>query len=201
MAAELIVEPGVSHSFLHDLESTYFILLFHCITNMKHGLSKGAAANLFHDVLDSRHYTQDGEWQKYGFMLQKKWISKYNIPSNRPFTSLICNLHSKFKERYWQLELKEDEDESKPSLPSFIMPAECMATNFGYDVFIEIFDKQLGSSDWPAGDKAISQRILNSNSNVTLAGSGLKRGIMPDDDSGTSTGKRNCKWRYQSLTL
>jgi len=81
MAAELVVDPGVPHSFLHDLKSTYFILLFHCITNMKHSLSKGATTNLFHNVLDLRHYTQDGGWQKFGFMLQKKWILKYNIPS------------------------------------------------------------------------------------------------------------------------
>jgi len=105
-----------------------------------------------------------------------------------------------------ELEEEEDEDESKPSqskpsLPSFMTPVECTATNFSYDVFIEIFDKQLRSSDWPAGDKAISQCILNSNLDVALAGSGLKRGITPDDDSGMSTGKCNCKWRYQSSTL
>ena len=69
MAAELFLSPEIAHSFLHNLESTYFVLLFHGITNIKHTLPKGLAANIFHDILNSRCYGQGGGIQKFFFML------------------------------------------------------------------------------------------------------------------------------------
>lgn len=145
MAAELFLSPEIAHSFLHDLESTYFVLLFHGITNMKHTLPKGLAANIFHDILNSRRYGQGGGIQKFFFMLQSSSVGQYSVPSNEPFTRLIHNLHIKLNARYFQLDHAPQEILPQLRLPSFMTPAECMAANFGHDAFIKIFDDVLSS--------------------------------------------------------
>jgi Fungal protein kinase len=199
MAAELILEPHIPHSFLHDLESTYYVLLFHGITNMKHNSPPGFSANILYDVLDSRRYDQRGGLQKFGFILGAFAITQYNAPSNNhPFTSLIHSLHLKLRERYLQLDDASANRLAAPRLPSFMTPAECKATNFGHDALIEIFDKELKSPDWPADDRATRQIILRSNSELALLGSGSKRSRAPEDDGGKSTGNRNNKRQYQS---
>jgi len=164
MATELIVAPNIPHSFLHDLESAYFVLLFQAITNMNHTLPEGDGGNIIHDILDSRRYKKNGGKQKYGFMTQIAILWEYDIPSNKQFISLLRKLHLKLRDRYLQLDGALVTDQPATRLPSFMTPAECTATGFGHDAFIKIFDEELKSSHWPADDQATAQCVLRSNS-------------------------------------
>jgi hypothetical protein len=197
MAAELVKNPRIPHSFVHDLESAYFVLLSHGIRNMNHTLPEGEAASMVHDILDSRRYGSGGGLPKFYFMNSWSSMSEYEIPSNKPFATLLHELHIKHNTRYIQLDSKSLSAEELANLrPSFMTPEALMADDFNHEVFIDIMDKALKSEGWPTDDHAVSRHILRSNSSIALSlikSSSERSRTWDEDGSNTSTNDRGSK--------
>src|SRR6266850_1444818 len=120
-------------------------------------------------------------------------MRQYHIPSNKPLTTLIHDLHMKHSSRYSQIEKQLAAKSPVPPLPSFVTEKQYEGSAFKHDVFIEIIEKALNSSGWPADDHAVGEPVLRPNSDVAQATSGSKRSRSQYESCSLSTGNHISK--------
>ena len=113
LSAELLLYPQIPHSFIHDIESAYFVLLSIGLEKMPTENQKQFASNILYDIMDARRYESGGGMQKYFFMTLPTALRNFKIPSNPKFGSLMRTLHGKLSSRYQQLENLQKNKENK----------------------------------------------------------------------------------------
>ena len=148
IAAELIDDPNTPHSFVHDLESAYYILLNHSVHYMEHSWTLARVSNFIKDTLDLRRYDGEGGLQKLHFIVARFGLGSnpFNIPENQPLMALLKNLYEKHMSRYQTPNLPDKR------LPSFVAHEIYMENEFRHQVFIDMMDDALNSPSWPNND-------------------------------------------------
>ena len=193
------MSPRIPHSFVHDLESAYLVLLYTSACHINHMWSGAHIANLVYDILGGRRYKSAGGVQKNCFMMSMLGILDFEITSNKPLTSLIRNLHCKHMDRHFPFNFPMTLSEEKRAIlrpPTFVDHDKYWENDFRHQVFLDIFDAALESPGWPTeNDKAIQLDIPRSDSNTAREVFAPKRSRSAIEDGGsTGISERSSKW-------
>ena len=98
--ADLIRDSATEHSFIHDLESFFHVLLCLCMLYLPSTWNKGERSAFVNTVLGSRPYEGSRALGKSYFMSSPDpWLS-LTFTSNVPLTRLIYRLKQALSMRY-----------------------------------------------------------------------------------------------------
>ncbi|KAH9026933.1 hypothetical protein EDB83DRAFT_2319707 [Lactarius deliciosus] len=174
MAADLVMDPCTTHSFIHDLKSTFYVLLWLALQYMKNSWKAGIRSNFINTTMNPQIFGDTGGRGKVNFMGNCKALQDFSITSNDPLTSLIRKLKDVLS--IWYVK------DSSPQLEAFMPLKDYELLDYNHDVIIKLFDEALENQKWPPTDSAVKQETLRSNAdNAKLCSKSSKRvgGFLP----------------------
>ena len=92
MAADLVMNPKVTQTKEHDLESVFWILLWMCLSYMKTIMPPGLRADILNNIMSPRVHDGSGGMGKANFMASGISL-KYLMAPNCPMADLLKALH------------------------------------------------------------------------------------------------------------
>jgi hypothetical protein len=98
MAADLIADPKMNHTFVHDLESAYYLVFWLSIRFLPNSWSPGDCVMAMHHLFNPVAFLDKGSSSKKDWMVSSsvKETSKFIITDNLVLTGLICSLNQHF---------------------------------------------------------------------------------------------------------
>ena len=193
MVADLIKSPGIPQTFLHDLESAFWVLLWMALSFMKSSWDNGIRSSFLKGTMSPKVFRDTGGQDKYHFM-QVGSPMAITIDDNPTMTSFLISLKQILGVRH----------QKRPKLPSSLDPAYTLASLKkdqssiikaraateadikwydtmlegleNHDFVLHHFERAL-AEDWPADDKAVRQPLLLSNDVQTKMRSSTKRSV------------------------
>ncbi|KAH9042415.1 hypothetical protein EDB84DRAFT_1252947, partial [Lactarius hengduanensis] len=103
MAADLVMDPDTTHSFIHDLKSTFYVVLWLALQYMKNSWKTGICSNFINTTMNPQSFGNTGGRGKVNFMGNPMALNDFSITSNDPLTSLIRKLKAPLCIRYVQV--------------------------------------------------------------------------------------------------
>ncbi|KAI9433375.1 hypothetical protein F5148DRAFT_113471 [Russula earlei] len=99
MAADLVKDPTINHTLVHDLESTFYVVFWISIRFLRNSWTPEERGVVMNDLFNPPAFSTVGSASK------RNWMSKgdtndFKILDNRPLTGLIHSLLPFFKARY-----------------------------------------------------------------------------------------------------
>jgi Fungal protein kinase len=177
MATDLIYNPGTIHSFVHDLESAFWVLFSQVLRYVPISWADERRASIFNDIMNRTSYTNPrsrvntGSSSKLSFLTSPVMLKDFKVVSNdlsvHPLTKLLKALHRAHAKRYNPDDLEDSP--LTPDLPAFLAYMEYKDCEYNHDRIIKNYDEAL-SLQWPEGDSAFRQTILPSNLKRALLG-------------------------------
>jgi len=178
IAADLLDNPQTEHSFVHDLESFFYVLLYLSVLYLPTGWDEGERSDFLNTIMDIRHFGKDGKGGtgKYFFMTSTS-MKRLAFTSNDPFTKLVYGFKDILTKWY--------NAKDNPSLPRF---------EFRHEHVIELFNQALSSDSWPEDDtRSETPLIIPSISSIAAAQASSKRSfrcLMSGGNSSSSSKRR-----------
>jgi Fungal protein kinase len=183
MAADLVACTSNVHTFIHDLESAYWVLMSQAVRNMHSEWSKSIRSSFVNEVLHAKRYGQSGPAKLERFANPYSWTD-FVLPSNKPLTQLLRSLKFELIQRYFP------QIEAACTLQEFVDPKEYEKLRYKHDKIIEIFTIALQSPGWPEEDLPIKQPIARSYSAQAMSSSSSKRSRPTAERGVTSTSSK-----------
>ncbi|TFY74279.1 hypothetical protein EWM64_g9734 [Hericium alpestre] len=147
LAAEILMEPRTPHKLRHDLESFFYVLLYHVLRYCRNPLP--TLESDMEKVFDSSRWneqlgTDTGGADKRGVFLGTTFRGKELYPRLRP---PIAQLIHQFRSQFWMIYVDEwtpgFSEEACAAYMTFLSSSEGV---------MDIFDRHLKECDWPADD-------------------------------------------------
>ena len=91
MATDLVACTSNMHTFIHDLESAYWVLMSQAVHNMHSEWNKSNRSSFVNEVLHAKCYGQGGPMKLERFANPYSWTD-FVLLSNKPLTQLLCSL-------------------------------------------------------------------------------------------------------------
>jgi len=186
IAADLLHDPKLKHSFVHDLESFFYVLLHLCVLYLPTDWDATRRTGFLNSIADRRRFGKGGgTLTKWYFMNASTAVAldKINFLHNKPLTDLVYKLKKVLSKRY-----EEAEDKG---FPPFMSKEQYEALEFKHDNIIQLFNQALSSDGWPEkDDRSLEPLTLPSiSSAVATRGSSkrLQRHLMWGDSSSRSS--------------
>jgi len=192
MAADLIVDEDhkVTQTFIHDLESAFYVLLYQALRYRHTSLTEKARSTLHSDVFNTRTVGGLGSRLKLSIMGSSNYLKGFKVldsskgPCNEPFTGLIEDLKKTLGHRHALAEYPE-----RSGLSAFLDDKDYEALPYRHNDIIALFSDALKSSGWPVNDGADKQPILDEDREVSFQYASTKRGLSAVDSPDTSSGR------------
>lgn len=168
MAADLVEDPTIDHTFVHDLESAFYVVFWLSIRLLPNSLDPGERAHIIREVFNSPPISGKASDRK------RSWVAagpnrqnQFKVHQNRPLTGLIDSLHRVFQVRY------SNESRQGPSDILNFAPSGCSLLTVDKTIMqehldclgnhkgiISLFEKSLTCEiPWPEEDPATKQDI------------------------------------------
>ena len=213
MAGDLIADPKIQHTFAHDLESFFWVLLWIVLTWVKNGSEDRNCSSFIHGTMNPKIFNGSGGPSKKLFLTSALALGDvlhgFSLPENEPLFSLLVALKGTVGKRYLRSENLTVEPAKKAvaftiagrvnqpdNSPNAVGTAASNSKTLrSYGAVTSIFSKALSSEGWPSSDMGEVQNILPSSSSVRASHSGSKRlrsaveMDLPDDNQSSR------KWR------
>jgi hypothetical protein len=178
MSSALINNPATNHTFIDDLESTVYILLWMILVYSSTDASLTQAKLFLNNVLDPHPIDGQGGHVKTDFLLARTFLTSYKFPNRPELHDLVQNLAELISIRYHRGLSSEDQVLSewlkkmadlRPELADVKMVYESSPENVYYkkrtkleshDAFIDLFNEALQDpSRWPTNDAPVKQNF------------------------------------------
>jgi hypothetical protein len=205
MAGDLTADPKIRHTFAHDLESFFWVLVWIVLTRMQNGSEDRIRSSFIHGTMNPKIFNGSGGPNKKLFLTSALALGEvwggFSLPENEPLFSLLVELRGIVGKRYLPSENLTVEPKKTVDLaiagrvsqpdngPKAVGAAVSNSEMLGsYGVVTSVFSKALSFEGWPSSDKAEAQIILQSSSSVRASHSGSKRSRsaieteLPDGD-------------------
>jgi hypothetical protein len=99
MAADLIADPKMNHTFVHDLESAYYLVFWLSIKFLPNSWTPHDHAMVRHNLFNPVAFPDKGSSSKKDWMVSSSVteLSKFDITGNLVLTELICSLNQHYQ--------------------------------------------------------------------------------------------------------
>jgi len=197
MAADIVASPHISHTFIHNVESAFWVLLWMACAYTPTSWDIGHCSSFMKDTISPRVFLDTGGQNKLFFMQAESALVKFTIINNEPFTTFLWALKTSLAAQHmsWPsppLKLdsikilalignrtsssspkpKGDKD-IKPSVDNYSWLRDALND---YELILLTFKLALNPiMDWPKHDQAKFQLIVTSNDVQASMQSGSKR--------------------------
>ena len=186
MAGDLVLSPGDPQTFVHDLESAFWILFYLTLLFVKTNYTAELRSSLLRQTMSPMNIKGCGGVDKANFMASQWALAKVRTPDNPMVIKVLRFLHLKLGERY----RTQPDAEIEVSAPasSTLDSSMSNATNgsTGKDsvtqtpdeIYEEIFrglTAFLAEPSWTESDPAEAQEVLLSTTESQAARRGSKR--------------------------
>jgi hypothetical protein len=185
MAADLVESPTIRHTFVHDLESFFWVLIWIVLTRVKTSWNVGVRSAFIRGTMSPKIYLNSGGREKKRFLTSQTDLDKdhFSVPGNDHLGPLLDGLRDLVAIRH----TLPPSDSPKPFYAHTIAGGEQASSQTmeayedrkahldNHSTMTKIFDTALEAETWPPNDKAEKLPILRSNSVVGASASGSKR--------------------------
>ena len=171
MAADLVVAPKTIHTFVHDLESAFYVVLWLSIKYLGNSWSDRERAMAMIDLFNPHSFDDVGSSSKLNWMTNAiKLLNAFDVLNNRVLTNVLRSLAEIFQARCRILN-SGGEPKDRPFFSSQETEPPTVGRNDfhsldDYEAVIKIFNLSLDvgflatlKEEWPVGDSAEVQDI------------------------------------------
>ncbi|KAF8502325.1 hypothetical protein F5888DRAFT_1871862 [Russula emetica] len=197
MAAELIERPKIRHTFSHDLESFFWVLMWIVVTRVPTTWDESTRSIFINGVMNPKVYsnigsTEKSTWLKAGNPLREKG---FQIRDNPILHKLAMELYDSVAGQY----CPRPSDQAPPTkLNPYILSGRILCKNpeeedknyeigltflKDYDTLLKQFEQAL-NAEWPSNDKASLQSIARSNASIHFYSQSQSKRLRPVADEG-----------------
>jgi Fungal protein kinase len=92
MAADLVENPYICHTFVHDLESLFWVLMWMIATWVNTSWDINSCSNFINDTITLKLYTTSGGRVKKLWLTLGELLKELKIPNNPPLKELVMEL-------------------------------------------------------------------------------------------------------------
>lgn len=189
MAANLVANPNTTQTFVDDLESIFWVVLWIVLTQVQVSWSDEYRSSFIEGTMNPKVYSHCGGRAKKIFLKSDDALSEeeFEIIGNPTLRDLLEGLHSLIGARYRIPPSKKN----KPFLPDNIASGAKSMSPEALEEATETYKRQFNhlkdhtmilrqfkaalAYEWPPSDKAKPQRLMASNSVIYSSSSGSKR--------------------------
>jgi hypothetical protein len=170
MAGDLILEPGTIQTAGHDLESSFWVLLWIMLSFLKTGYVASLHSSILKQTMDPKCFGGSGGGDKISFITSTYMISSCITPDTPLVGEILHSMHSVLSKRYPQSLNDKDTVVQKEDFHELIIP-----------ILKDALDKK-----WPDPDPGPkSQEVLLSDEELYSVHSGMKRSRYIAEQNGT----------------
>jgi hypothetical protein len=165
MAADLVMNPRITQTEEHDLESVFWILLWMCLSYMKTTMPPGLRADILNNTMSPRVHDGSGGMGKANFMASSIALGDLTTP-NCPMADLLKDLHGLLSKRY-RPQPKQDSSSASPAPDRMQSEAEHTVEGATVDAarrdkvkheeVLAMLEGFIGKEGWPDNDLAMTQ--------------------------------------------
>lgn len=165
MAADLVYDPTITQNFIHDLESSFWVLFWMILLYVKSSYTPAARSDFVRRHMTPVSISGSGGSGKSNLMSSPIALGNLRTTDNPTLGKLVTDLQSELGERYRNPHVdSEGLKSTQQEVPESI-----------YDTIFSIVDKALRDPDWTESDPPQCQEIELSEEEIFLASSGSKR--------------------------
>jgi hypothetical protein len=206
MAADLVQQSSTAHTFIHDLESAFWVMHWVVLLYLKTTWNDANRSSFLKEMMSPRVYKSSGGKNKLFFMQSEHSLSGFSVSQNPALTALLLNLKKTLSIRHWP-------DPSKASEPSTLDPLAVRAQIEGlptltavteamqkealinkykglmaclksHKVILGMIAMALNLKSWPKADTADPQLLVTSNEVEATMQSSSKRSRSAAEGNG-----------------
>ena len=100
IAGDIIDNPNIVHTFAHDLESFFWVLLWIILTQVQTNMEQSRRSDLVHNIMNPKIVVNSRGQSKTFFVMAEASLASLEIPGNEALRGLITSLHSTVADRY-----------------------------------------------------------------------------------------------------
>ena len=203
MAADLIGSPDIQQTFVHDLESFFWVLLWIVLTQVKTSWSNFKCSEFLDTTFSSRIYGDIGSTSKLWFLKSIVTAKDFQIPGNLTLTDLVLGLKTVVSSRYeiqpsneirtYDPDRVDGEDvEAEKRYRADVEKYQFRSTFMDdHSKMLKAFSHILKDDKfWPEDDKASPWRFVPSTEQASASQSGTKRSRSVYEEGVSSSSKR-----------
>jgi hypothetical protein len=204
MAADLVENPTIEHTFVHDLESAFYVVFWLSIRFLPNSWSSQQRALILDMVFNPPAFENVGASSKRDWMAAMATMVKndFSVLGNPPLSTLISSLLSLFSTRHFSSKMNDvpPTDEITFGLPSsspFLVDTHILdqyrAKLADHTGIISMFKESLEvtTMTWPMDDSATMQTIDILDPTMRYSSrSKRSKSFFGNDTEGSSTKKR-----------
>jgi len=161
MAADLVRDPTIEHTFVHDLESAFYVVLWLSIRFLPNSWSskeRGTVMSvLFNPDVDT---PAKSDWM----VMVEAHLADFKVFGNPVLTKLITSLAKLFRARHMESSGQSTPDPDD-ELPSYVDEEKLklhLSLLDNHDAMISRIGRKLDTPKWPKVEPAIKQDIIYS---------------------------------------
>jgi hypothetical protein len=173
MAADIVVSPNVVHTFIHDVESAFWVLIWMACAYLPISWDVGLRSSFMMDTMCPKIYLNTGGGSKLSFLTAGSMLDPFTVIENGIFTGFLHALQDVLRVRYLPLPKAPSAFDIKlfPELMDDVQSLEyriekhnkAMDLLKNYTYILSMFELALQSKDWPEHDGAKLQPTVMSN--------------------------------------
>jgi hypothetical protein len=172
MAADIVASPNVVHTFIHDVESAFWVLVWMTCAYLPISWDVGQRSSFMKETMSPRVFLNTGGVNKRTFLTAESVFDSITVIENDIFTSLLCYLKGVLRVRHLSLP-------KAPSALDLMIVGEPMEDLMfririkkhnkemdrlkNHTFILSMFELALQSKDWPEHDRAKLQPTVMSN--------------------------------------
>ena len=197
MAADLVDNPTIPQTFVHDLESTFWVLLWVVLSYMKTNWNDATRSSALKETMSPRIYHSSngatGGRNKMSFLSSPYSLHDLKIDNNERLDTLLYAMKYSLGVRYApKVSVSNDLVETNNTSQERLEEEHGHLNDHTF--ILSLFDKSLGYDDWPADDHSKRQPLLVSREVETCVQSGSKRSRSKAEENGVFIHPPPTKW-------
>lgn len=178
MAGDLVNNPKTFHTYVHDLESFFWVLIWIVLTRVKTQFNRVTRSLFINGTMNPSVCKGSGGFHKAMFltsqMMLDEEMEKFSLPGNTPLSSLLVGLKRTVAKRY----LPSKDFGTKPETDVDVTVAAIISKmSEGYREVAKAFLMSLSSEKWPKNDKAKVYTILQAECPIRHSRPSTKRSL------------------------
>lgn len=197
MAADLVASPGIQQTFVHDLESFFWVLLWLVLRYVETSWKGSLLSSVYKSVFGQDLYDDPegvfGGVHKKDFLQNREKLGEFQVIGNTILTNLLKDLKAMVSSRYRTKPEKSkylpDADASYNMEVKFYNSQDDMNDHTKMLNLFAVFLDPSNVEDWPGDDKATPQPLQPSISEARNDKYRTKRARRRDDVGGESSSK------------
>lgn len=170
MAADLVNKPALSQNFIHDLESSFWVLFWVTLMYVKTCYTPQQRSTFLKSYMSPVTFSGSGGPVKSTFMESLTLLADFETPNNVMLGELVRGLHLELGERYRS--------------PNKVTEPQQHVSKDMYDTITKRLSKALSEPHWTESDRAELQVVNLPDEEQSAASSGSKRSRSVAEQSG-----------------